>query len=248
MSPLGLAREEMLGWVSHEIKSPLSTAVNATQLAMRSIGRADDPGKAVQLLERTMRQLRRIDELVNTLLDAASSRTESSSSRGGASISWELVEMAGAYWRDTHPDRTFEVVVPRGVIEIDGDRARLRQIIDNLVSNAVKYGQETPIVLEVTSHAGTAIVAVTDGGRGIPAEAIPQIFDRFHRVPGGRRVVVHGLGLFIAAALARIHGGSVSVRSRSGMVPPSRSSCRLRWPDRRAVIPSPKASRVRRSS
>lgn len=215
VSPLGLAREEMLGWVSHEIKSPLSTAVNATQLAMRSIGRADDPGKAVLLLERTMRQLRRIDELVNTLLDAAQLQDGKLELARRRVDLVELVEMAGAYWRDTHPDRTFEVVVPRGVIEIDGDRARLRQIIDNLVSNAVKYGQETPIVLEVTSHAGTATVAVTDGGRGIPAEAIPQIFDRFHRVPGegGRG---HGLGLFIAAALARIHGGSVSVRSEVG--------------------------------
>lgn len=112
VSPLGLAREEMLGWVSHEIKSPLSSAVSATQLAMRSITRGEGPRRAVELLERTMRQLNRIDELVTGLLDAAQlqdGKLELTRKR------LDLVdrdEAAAAHWRDTHPEGVLEVEVP----------------------------------------------------------------------------------------------------------------------------------------
>lgn len=215
VSPLGLAREEMLGWVSHEIKSPLSTAVSATQLAVRSLEHGEDPRKAVTLLERTLRQLRRIDELVNSLLDAAQLQDGRLELVRKPFDIVELVEAATAYWRDTHTEHVFELDVPAQPILVEGDRERLRQIVDNLVSNAVKYGQNTPIIVALAAHPTSVVVKVTDHGRGIPREAIPQIFDRFHRVPGegGRG---HGLGLFIAAALARLHKGTVSVQSEVG--------------------------------
>jgi two-component system sensor histidine kinase/response regulator len=212
VSPLGLAREEMLGWVSHEIKSPLSTAVSATQLAMRSLAHGDDPEKAVKLLERTMRQLKRIDELVSTLLDAAQLQDGKLQLERKPVDVVELVEAAGAYWRDTHPESVIEISLPLHAVVVEGDRERLRQIVDNLVSNALKYGQGAPIVVNVTARATSVAISISDHGRGIPPDEIPQIFDRFHRVPGegGRG---HGLGLFIAAALARLHQGAVSVES-----------------------------------
>jgi len=176
---------------------------------------AHEPRRGVELLERTMSQLRRIDQLVNGLLDSAQRHDgELELARRPVDLV-ELVEAAAAFWRDTHPDGVFEVEVPPHAVEVDGDGERLRQIVDNLASNAVKYGRSTPIILQVAQCPQTALVRVIDHGRGIAAEAIPQLFDRFQGVPGegGRG---NGLGLFIAAALARAHGGIVSVESEVG--------------------------------
>jgi signal transduction histidine kinase len=213
VSPLGLAREEMLGWVSHEIKSPLSAAMSATQLALRVLSTGEDPESARHRLTQTMRQLKRIDELVNALLDAAQlqdGKLDLETTRVDVA---ELVDKVGLYWKETHPDLVFEVCLPRADAVVHGDAERLRQILDNLLSNAVKYGGAKPIVVELSVEGGSALVRITDHGRGIAPGAISQIFDRFHRVPGqgGRG---HGLGLYIAAALARLHGGDLTVQSK----------------------------------
>lgn len=93
---------------------------------------------------------------------------------------------------------------------------RLRQILDNLISNAIKYGRPSKRVhIEVEATPEEIKIHVEDTGPGIPAAEIPKLFDRFHRVAGqgGRG---HGLGLYIANALARLHGGSLSARSQMG--------------------------------
>ena len=98
---------------------------------------------------------------------------------------------------------------------MNGDQERIRQVIDNLVSNAIKYGRGRPIAIDLADDGDALAVSVIDHGLGIAPEEIPHIFDRFHRVPGhgGRG---HGLGLYIASALARLHGGEIGVASKVG--------------------------------
>ena len=99
------------------------------------------------------------------------------------------------------------------LLRVRGDKERLRQVLDNLLSNAVKYGLPSKMVrIEVSADAGEARISVTDDGRGIPRENLPQVFDRFHRI-AGQGGGGHGLGLYIAAALARLHGGELTVDS-----------------------------------
>jgi signal transduction histidine kinase len=160
-----------------------------------------------------MRQLKRIDELVNALLDAAQLQDGKLDLETKRVDLCELVDRVSLYWRETHPELVFEVDLPHGDAFVQGDSERLRQIVDNLVSNAVKYGGAKPIVIELLVEGAVAVVRVIDHGRGIAPDAIAHIFDRFHRVPGqgGRG---HGLGLYIAAALARLHGGTLHVDSK----------------------------------
>jgi len=220
VSPLSLVREEMLGWVSHEIKSPLSAAMTATQLLMRGVQNGDEAPAMQRRLTQIMRQLRRMDELVNSLLDAAQLQ------EGRLEIETERVDMVAlvqsvvSYWRDSQTEVAFEVTQATADAVVEGDAERLRQILDNFVSNAIKYGgkltsDREPILMGLRIDATHVVVTVTDHGRGIPREQVPHIFDRFHRVAGqgGRG---HGLGLYIAAALARLHGGLVSVDSQVG--------------------------------
>jgi heavy metal sensor kinase len=104
-------------------------------------------------------------------------------------------------------------------VMVEGDRARMKQVVVNLLDNAIKYTpQKGTINLRVTAVNGHAVLEVSDNGIGIPPEAIPHVFDRFFRVdkartrdPGGA-----GLGLSIVKSICTAHGAQVEVESDSG--------------------------------
>jgi two-component system, sensor histidine kinase and response regulator len=216
-SPINLAREEMLNWVSHEIRSPISAAMTATELALRDLRSQSnlDASTFERRLNVVSRQLTRMDELVSSILDAAQLHD------GKIKLDLEDVALGAwlngimASWRELNPEYEFVVRDGSGVV-VRADRERLRQIVDNLISNAIKYGKPAKRVITETALSGDhVIIRVTDEGPGIPPEQLATIFDRFQRVAGqgGRG---HGLGLYIAAALARLHGGVLSVESEVG--------------------------------
>jgi two-component system sensor histidine kinase BaeS len=97
---------------------------------------------------------------------------------------------------------------------IAGDADRLTQIVTNLLGNALAH---TPaggsVILDVGADEGMAVVDVADDGRGIPASEVDRIFERFYRLPGSEHRAGRGLGLTIARALARAHGGDVTAHS-----------------------------------
>jgi two-component system sensor histidine kinase VicK len=88
------------------------------------------------------------------------------------------------------------------------DAARLDQVIQNLLTNAVKYSPEGgTIVLHLEAEAKGAIVSVSDQGLGIPREDLPRLFERFYRVEGTRTLEGSGLGLYICHGIVAAHGG-----------------------------------------
>ena len=101
-------------------------------------------------------------------------------------------------------------------VEVEGDRARLKQVVVNLVDNAIKY---TPaggrVEVRVTRENSCALLEVKDTGVGIPKEALPHIFERFYRVDKARARAVGGtgLGLAIVKSICTAHGGQVNVES-----------------------------------
>jgi two-component system, sensor histidine kinase and response regulator len=212
VSPVSLAREDMLSWVAHEIKTPLSAAFAAAELALRAGGFPDGQERRLHTIKR---QLTRMNELVNAVLDAAQLQDGRLEVKLEPADLGEIIEGAVAYFRDLNADVRFSLEESEPV-EIEADPQRLRQIVDNLLSNAVKYGgPANEVRVMVTATERNAVVTVSDRGPGIPKEQIGHIFDRFHRVPGsgGRG---HGLGLYIAAALARLLGGEITVTSVIG--------------------------------
>ena len=211
-SAITLVREEMLSWVSHEIKSPLAAAMTAAQLAKRDLESGAERQSLQRRLTVIVRQLGRMDELASSILDAA--QLES----GNLKLDLEDIELGKwlgdlvAFWKDLNPEYEFTLVDGQGIV-LSADRERLRQILENLISNAVKYGKPAKrVVVEVESADDCVRIHVKDEGPGIPPEELGSIFNRFRRVPGqgGRG---HGLGLYIAAALARLHGGRLTVES-----------------------------------
>jgi len=102
---------------------------------------------------------------------------------------------------------------------VEGDRARLKQVVVNLLDNAIKYTPEKGVIqLNVGTVNGHAVLEVADNGIGIPPEALPHVFERFYRVdqtrsgdPGSA-----GLGLAIVKSICTAHGAEVEVQSRVG--------------------------------
>jgi signal transduction histidine kinase len=212
-SSLTHVRAEMLSWVAHEIKTPLSSARLNLELMIRQLsGDAQDAQRKRGVL--ALKQLERMDTLVSSVLDASQLAEGRIKLQPQPCYLKAFLQDLVRYWRDTRPDVEFVLVLPSAEITVQADPERIRQVIDNLVSNAVKYGGASARVeISLERSPGRAVITVTDHGRGMDAAELPRIFDRFHRAEGSTGQG-HGLGLYIASALAQLHGGTLQVRSQ----------------------------------
>ena len=107
--------------------------------------------------------------------------------------------------------------LPEGLPVVRGDAARLRQVLTNLIDNAIKYSPAGAVVeVEASERDGRLEISVTDHGTGIAGENQAAIFEKFGRLGGPDAKPGTGLGLYIARSIAEAHGGSVSVTSSLG--------------------------------
>jgi signal transduction histidine kinase len=169
-------------------------------------------------LERAARQAERLARLTDELLDVSritAGRLELAPKR------LELGELVAELLEQHREDAsragstlTFER--PREEIWVHWDRARLAQAVSGLMENAIRYGLGKPIEVTLAEVEGTVEVAVRDEGVGIESSAHGRIFERFERAAGARGVGGLGLGLYVVRAIARAHGGDVTVSSTQG--------------------------------
>jgi signal transduction histidine kinase len=110
-----------------------------------------------------------------------------------------------------------EASIAEGVL-VEGDRARLRRVVENLVGNAIKYSPDgTPVRVEVRTTEEGAVLAVRDWGVGIADDEVPHIFSRFYRASTAGDVPGAGIGLASAKTIVEQHGGQISVASALGV-------------------------------
>ena len=209
-------RDEFLSLVTHEIKNPLTSITGYTDFAEDAVKRSDSQS-ALESLEIVRSEAKRILRLAEDLLDA------SRMSAGRFTLKMEevdlpkVVEQIANRYAATN-SRRIELVIPPDFPRVAGDSLRLGQVVENLISNAVKYSpEESPIQVCVDAGEGKIHLSVSDRGPGIPKEKIPLIFERFYRLEENGQVVKGtGLGLFITKEIVRMHGGSIFVKSREG--------------------------------
>ena len=106
-----------------------------------------------------------------------------------------------------------------GPVYAFGDESRIKQVLVNLLDNAIKYSEEGGhVVVSVKAEGSAAVLTVSDDGVGIPADSLPHVFERFYRAEKARPrgTAGAGLGLSIVQAICRAHGGAVSVVSTEG--------------------------------
>jgi signal transduction histidine kinase len=204
--------------VSHELKTPLTVI----QGHAAKMGDAPDDREGWLASRRIIAdEAKRLTQLVDNLLTL--SRLESPSfTLDRAPLNFgALLEEAILQLSDLAEERhlALSLNVTPGLPRVEGDRARLKQVVLNLLDNAIKY---TPPdgAITVSAHAagGKLVCAVQDSGEGIPPDDLPYIFDKLYRArrARGRPVEGSGLGLTLAQQIIRAHGGDITVQSELG--------------------------------
>ncbi|RKH17554.1 response regulator [Corallococcus sp. CA047B] len=219
LGELDRLKSEFFANVSHEFRTPLTLMLGPTEdlLAGRS---GALPAEARRELERVHRNAGRLLKLVNALLDLsrleAGPREErfvpsdlAALTADAASSFRSAMERTGLQLTVDCPPLSEPVYVAPDLWE---------QIVLNLVSNAFKFTLQGGVTLRLRERGRRVVLEVEDTGSGIPAQELPRLFERFHRVPGtaSRTHEGTGIGLALVQEFARLHGGTVAVRSTEG--------------------------------
>ncbi|NES28446.1 SpoIIE family protein phosphatase [Micromonospora terminaliae] len=214
LAALDRAKTNFFANVSHEFRTPLTLVLGPLEdlLADRGV-----PEAYLDRLTVMHRNALRLLKLVNTVLDF--SRLES----GRLSARYQPTDLAdytsrlASTFRSATERAGLRLVVdcPPLPSPVYVDRDMWEKIVLNLVSNAVKFTFDGEIRVRVRADAGAAVLEVADTGVGIAPEELPQVFERFHRVPGARARTHEGtgIGLALVRELVEMHGGTVEARS-----------------------------------
>lgn len=210
-------RDDFVSVASHELRNPigaLQLQIRALLIAATTRREAASREWIEERLQGAGRQVGRLVKLVDSLLDV--------SRMTAIRIGLELADTDLAAVTREAVERLQETVdVPiavRGPDSLVGrwDQFRLDQVVTNLVSNALKYGQSKPVSVELERRGDTAWLRIADRGIGIPAESQKRVFERFERAVSGREFAGLGLGLWISREIVEALGGGISVESTPG--------------------------------
>ncbi|MDQ0407004.1 HAMP domain-containing histidine kinase [Streptomyces sp. NBC_01723] len=204
---------------SHELRTPLMSVRGYADLFQYAA--ANEPAERERHLARLRAEAARMGVLLDDLLLLArldADEVEAPLRREDADLT-ELVRQAADAFRAGHPDRPLTVRTGAAVVKLRLDPQRIRQVLDNLLTNAAVHTPPgTAVSVTVSGGADAVRVSVADAGPGIPAADRERIFDRFYRVDKARSRDRggSGLGLSVAASLVRAHGGTVEVDGEPG--------------------------------
>jgi signal transduction histidine kinase len=208
-------KDDFLATLSHELRNPLHAVVGWLQILRQ---RPDDQALRMRAMETVERNARALQRMIEDLLDA------SRASRGKLELNiaptaiGTLVTSVLETVRPSAASKGVELMehLMAGNVVVNGDYDRLAQVVINLVSNAIKFTPEGGRVdVSLTGEPDAVVISVTDTGRGISTEALPQIFEAF-RQPGPRLAGTEGglgLGLAIAKHIVELHGGTIIAAS-----------------------------------
>jgi signal transduction histidine kinase len=209
-------QRRFLADASHELRTPLATIRTNVEALLR--GAVDDPAARDESLRAIARETDRTGRLVADLLALAHADA-------GQPLARRPVELDALLLDVYHQERRLASGVELRLgdlepVEVEGDEDRLKQLLLNLVDNALRYASPGgSVTLDLVRNGASAVLRVRDTGPGIPPEHLPHIFDRFYRVdqPRSRQRGGTGLGLAICKWVAEAHGGRIEVASQVGL-------------------------------
>lgn len=213
-------RDEFMSMVTHELRTPLG--VMALEVCLRQ-QRTDKGDLGYFTRERLQamwakdeRQVRSMTRLIEDMLDIARIQHGKLSIRPRPTDLGELARSTVADFAGQYRDIPLHLDAASGIVG-DWDDSRIGQVLVNLLSNALRYGDGKPVRVAVgRADDGMARLTVTDQGLGIPAEDQLKIFEQFERLPSAVKSPGMGLGLYISQHFVQAHGGSIGVSSRPG--------------------------------
>lgn len=216
--------ERFSGDAAHQLRTPIAAMRNLGEVALSRSRSAADYREALETMLAELDRLTRIVEQLLQLsrLDAGALKTRFAPIPLGA-----VAEQVRQIYQPLAEARGIELTVIAGIdAQVDGIEELLVELLGNLTDNALRHTLKGGAVrIEIAAGpAGTAGLAVTDGGPGIPEAFAQKIFDRFAQIPGGEAGAA-GLGLPLAAQIAAVHGGALTLANPGR--PGARFECRL---------------------
>jgi signal transduction histidine kinase len=220
LEELEKSKSQFVNIVTHELRSPVQVATSLLNVLDRGyLGELTE--KQVDLIRRARQRIEFLQTLIDDLLDLAAGRADvlATTERGLVSLTAVFEEVRTRYEaRAQEKGLTLQMEHPEEALKVWGDRSELDRMLNNLVSNAVKYTQEGDVRLLLERTIGTARIVVSDSGIGIPEDALPSLFQEFYRAKNAQQLSVSGtgLGLSIVKDLVERYGGEIDVDSVEG--------------------------------
>jgi signal transduction histidine kinase len=214
-------RRDLVANASHDLRTPIGALRAQLENLVDGVEPAERP-----VLEDLLRQVERLGELVEQLLDLSKLESGAVLLERTSVNAGDLLEQVAADWRPRASERgvTFAIELGGADPALDADEQRLRQVLENLVANAIRHSPDGgKIALRASARDGHARFEVEDEGPGIPPSEAERVFERFYRSDRARSTDDggSGLGLAIARWIVDLHGGSISVD------PSTRHGCRI---------------------
>ena len=211
-------RDTFLAIAAHELRTPLTSLELQLHLLKRADRATDGTIPAPELesaIEMIGRQVSRLDVLIRNLLEVVHLTSGIRVSRGRVHLA-DVVRDVVSVLRPMNQSRSeIAIDVPQTIVG-QWDRPRLESVVENLVSNALKFGEGKPISITASCDASKAVMSVADHGIGISPEEQARIFEKFERAVSERHYGGFGLGLWVVRQIVEAHGGQVRVASQPG--------------------------------
>lgn len=213
-------RDEFVSIVSHELRSPLTPIRGFAQVVARELQKQGGNDHLVEWLVTLQRHADRMTRLVDDLLDVSRLRAGRLEIRRSVTDLTSICQTVVASRQPTSDRHTITLDSSVAVLQADVDGDRILQVLDNLVSNAIKYTTRgvIRIGLDMSADQANALITVSDEGEGIAPEERDYLFNPFYRSRTASESAVPGLGLglFICAELIRAHDGTIEIDDAPG--------------------------------
>lgn len=209
------ARDEFISICSHELKTPITSIKLQFQLAEKMLNDGDERVASKENLTKkiitTNRQLDRMTRLIDEMLDITRINTGKLQMEKKSINLKDLLEESLSRFTTQLEIAGIETTTdfPEGNWNVTGDRFRLEQVISNIITNTLKYGEGNPFVVRLRQRENFVRMEFSDRGIGIRPEDTERIFNRFERVTSATNISGMGLGLFISRQIVLAHNGRI---------------------------------------
>jgi signal transduction histidine kinase len=201
--------------VAHDLRTPMTRLRGIAETALAS----KDPKVLRDALADLLEESDRVVEMLNTLMDISEAETGTMALRREPANLADLIQQTIDLYEDLAEERGVRIdTSTNGALTVSVDRNRMRQVLANLLDNALKYTPPGGRVDIAASREGSddVVLIMTDTGIGIPVDELPHIFNRLYRGDKSRSTRGLGLGLSLVKAIVEAHGGKVTVTSTPG--------------------------------
>jgi PAS domain S-box-containing protein len=210
-------KTEFISTAAHELRTPLTSIRGFSEILLTRGGLTE--AERAEFLSYINKQSLNLAAIINDLLDI--SRIEAKKGLAFNKVDFKPCESLGnimSYYQKSSPGHTFELAMPEEDVMIHADPAKLQQVMENLLGNAVKYSPEGGTIRIQASRKGDDLhVCVRDEGIGMTAEQVGRVFEKFYRADTSNLAVEGtGLGMTIVKYIVEAHGGSIHVESELG--------------------------------